>query len=338
MNNKVKWGVLGTGNIAHIFAKAISQSISSELYAIGSRSEDNANTFASIYNPTKIYSSYLALLNDPEIHAIYIALPHALHAEWAIKAAQAKKHILCEKPITISYKEAISIIDAANQNNVFIMEAFVFRSHPQTDKLKELIRNRIIGDIRIINATFSFKSEVSKKIDKLMLKKLGGGAILDIGCYPISMARLIVGEALAINFVEPDKIFGFSSLNKVGMDEYSICCIEFSDGILAQVSCGISVEQKNEVKIFGSEGVISIQSPWIPGGRNAATTEIILQKYNSNDPEIFYFETKFSSTTLMIDNFVRYMADTNLWAYHANESLANMKTLDRWRASAGVIY
>jgi predicted dehydrogenase len=338
MNNKVKWGILGTGNIAHIFAKAISESTTCELYAIGSRSEEKANSFASTYNLTKIYSSYVSLLSDPDIHAIYIALPHALHAEWAIKAAQAKKHILCEKPITINYKEAISVIEAANQNNVFIMEAFVFRSHPQTDKLRELIRNRHIGDVRIITATFSFKSEINKKFDKLILKKLGGGAILDVGCYPISMTRLIVGEVSAINPSEPVNIIGLSHLNKEGMDEYSICCIEFSNGILAQVSCGISVDQKNEVKIFGSEGVISIQSPWIPGGRNAATTKIILQKYNSNDPEIFYTETKFSSSTLMIDNFVRHMADTNLWTYHANESLANMKTLDRWRDSAGVIY
>jgi len=337
MQKKINWGVLGTGNIAHVFAKALANSKTSQLYAVGSRNDLTANAFGSLYAAPKLYSSYESLLSDPEVHAVYIALPHLMHAEWAKKAAKAKKHILCEKPLTINYQESLSVVEAARDNEVFLMEAFVFRSHPQTEKLRDLIKSRVIGKISIINATFSFKSEVNS-IDRRLLKELGAGGILDVGCYPISMARLIAGEALGVDFAEPEEIFGVSCLDDAGIDECSICCAKFSGEILAQVSCGISVSQDQGVKIYGSEGYILIKSPWIPGGRNPATTEIILHMYNNADSETFYIETKVGSSSLMIDHFVKSMLDRNSWASFSEEALINMKTLDRWRVSANVNY
>ncbi len=337
MEKKINWGVLGTGNIAHIFARALASSKTSQIYAVGSRNDLTANAFGLQYAVPKLYSSYESLLSDPEVQAVYIALPHSMHAEWTKKAAKAKKHILCEKPLTINYQEALSVVEAARDNKVFLMEAFVFRGHPQTEKLRELIKSRIIGDIRVINATFSFKSE-DNLIDRRVLKELGGGGILDVGCYPISMVRLIVGEVLGVNSVEPDEIFGVSYLGEAGIDECSICCAKFSGEILTQVSCGISVSQDNGVKIFGTEGSILIKSPWIPGGRNPAITEIILHKYNNADSETFYIETKVGSSNFMIDHFVKSMSDRSSWASFSEEALMNMKTLDRWRVSANVNY
>jgi predicted dehydrogenase len=337
MEKKINWGVLGTGNIAHIFARALASSKTSQIYAVGSRNDSTANAFSLQYAVPKLYSSYESLLSDPEVQAVYIALPHSMHAEWTKKAAKAKKHILCEKPLTINYQEALSVVEAARDNKVFLMEAFVFRGHPQTEKLRELIKSRIIGDIRVINAAFSFKSE-DNHIDRRVLKELGGGGILDVGCYPISMVRLIVGEVLGVNSVEPDEIFGVSCLGEAGIDECSICCAKFSGEILAQVSCGISVSQDNGVKIFGTEGYILVKSPWIPGGRNPEITEIILHMYKNADPETLYIETKVGSSNFMIDHFVKSMLDRSSWASFSEEALMNMKTLDRWRVSANVSY
>mgnify|MGYP001420341838 CR=1 FL=1 len=337
MQKKINWGILGTGNIAHVFAKALTHSETSQLYAVGSRNDETANAFGSLYGAPKLYSSYESLLSDSEVHAVYIALPHSMHAEWTKKAAKAKKHILCEKPLTINYQESLSVVEVARDNEVFLMEAFVFRSHPQTEKLRKLIKSGVIGKISIINATFSFKSE-AQPTDRQLLKELGAGGILDVGCYPISMVRLIVGEALGINFAEPEEIFGASYLDDAGIDECSICCAKFSGDILAQVSCGISVFQDQGVKIYGSKGYILIKSPWIPGGRNPAITEIILHMYKNADSKTFYIETKIGSGSLMIDHFVKSIADRNSWASFSDEALINMKTLDRWRTSAKVNY
>jgi predicted dehydrogenase len=209
--------------------------------------------------------------------------------------------------------------------------------HPQTEKLKDLIKSGVIGDLRIINATFSFKSDANE-IDRKKIKALGGGGILDVGCYPISMINLIACQALEKYQIEPEEIVGLSLLDKEGVDDLSVCSLKFSEGILALVSCGISLAQENGIKIFGSEGSLSISSPWIPGGRNPGITKIVLQKNNSQEPELFFVKTNVGSSNFMIDHFVKSITDIGSWGLYANESLANMKTLDRWRASAGVAY
>ena len=334
---KINWGVLGTGNIANVFARALAGSKTSQIYAVGSRNELTAKEFSLRYAVPKSYSSYDALLSDPEVHAVYIALPHSMHAEWSIKVANAKKHILCEKPLTINFEEARSVVEAAEYNQVLLMEAFVFRAHPQTNKLKQLIQSRLIGDIRLINATFSFMSE-DDQLDRHAFKELGAGGILDVGCYPLSMVRFIVGEVLGANSVEPDEIFGVSYFGEAGIDECSICCAKFPGGILAQLSCGISVTQDSGVKIFGTEGYIFVKSPWVPGGRNPGITEIVVHKYTNARPKTLYIETNIGSCNYMIDHFTDAISDRNSWRSFLEETLMNMKTLDRWRASAKVNY
>src|SRR5207237_9838586 len=140
------------------------------------------------------YLSYDALLSDANVHAVYIATPHPQHLDWAIKAAQAKKHLLVEKPIGINHAEAMAIIEAAIANDVFLMEAFMYRCHPQTARIIELIREKAIGQVRVIQATFSFHWPIEFDANsRLLAQDLGGGGILDVGCYPVSMSRLIAG-------------------------------------------------------------------------------------------------------------------------------------------------
>src|ERR1700722_9820609 len=190
MSKTLNWGIIGTGRIAHVFAEGIAGSQTGTLLAVGSRTQEAADTFGDIWKVPRRYGSYEALLADDEVQAIYISTPHPLHAEWAIKAADAGKHILCEKPLALNHAEAMVVVDAAQRNNVFLMEAFMYRCHPQTAKLVELLRKKVIGDVRLIQTTFSFRSGYDLK-SRLLNNALGGGGILDVGCYCTSGARLI---------------------------------------------------------------------------------------------------------------------------------------------------
>src|SRR5438552_868601 len=147
MADKLNWGILGTGNIAKAFAKGIAASRSGALVAVGSRSQASADNFGVEFNVPRRHASYDALLADKNVHAVYIATPHPLHAEWSIKAAEAGKHILCEKPMSINHAEAMVVLEAAHRNDVFFMEAYMYRCHPQTQKLVELVREKIIGEV-----------------------------------------------------------------------------------------------------------------------------------------------------------------------------------------------
>src|SRR5947209_4519922 len=160
MEQRLQWGILGTGRIAHIFARGLAASQTGVLIAIGSRTQASADAFGEGVGAVRRHGSYDGLLADPAVQAVYIATPHPMHAEWAIKAAEAGKHILCEKPLALNHAEAMAVIEAALRHDVFLMEAFMYRCHPQTAKLIELIRSGVIGSVRVIQVTFSFHVNV----------------------------------------------------------------------------------------------------------------------------------------------------------------------------------
>ena len=191
---KLRWGIIGLGRIAAKFARDLPRSHSGKLLAVASRSQAKADEFGEEFGAVRRYGSYQDLLADEEVEAVYIATPHPFHAEWAIAAAEAGKHILCEKPLTVNHPQAMAVVEAARRNDVFLMEAFMYRCHPQTAKLVELIRRGVIGEVRAVQATFGFHA--SYDLDGRLLKRsLGGGGILDVGCYCVSMARLVAGVA-----------------------------------------------------------------------------------------------------------------------------------------------
>src|SRR5580692_1337614 len=146
--NSLSWGILGTGRIAGIFARQLSQSKTGKLAAVGSRSQASAEKFSAEFGAPRGYATYEALLADSAVQAVYIATPHTLHAEWCLRAAAAGKHILCEKPLTLNHTEALAVVEAARKHDVFLMEAFMYRCHPQTAKLIELLRKKVIGEVR----------------------------------------------------------------------------------------------------------------------------------------------------------------------------------------------
>ena len=253
MSDKLAWGIIGAGGIARAFARGLATSKTGELVAIGSRSQESADKFGAEFGLTHCHGSYEALLADPAVQAVYIATPHPKHAEWAIKAADAGKHILCEKPLTMNWPEAMAVVEAARRNDVFLMEAFMYRCHPQTRKLVELIKDGAIGDVRVIQATFSFHAAFDPD-RRLLNPDLGGGGILDVGCYCASMVRLVAGVALGEPFADPIDVKGVGHLGETGVDEWALAILKFPGDIVAELSAGVQVNQDNTVRIFGSRG------------------------------------------------------------------------------------
>lgn len=334
----LRWGILSTGNIANTFAAGVRRSATGRLVAVASRSQASAERFGDTFDIPKRYAAYEALLADPDVDAVYIATPHPLHAEWAIKAAAAGKHILCEKPLALNYPQAQAVIEAAREQDVFLMEAFMYRCHPQTARLVELIRQGIVGEVRMIQAAFGFHAHVGPE-HRLLSNALGGGGILDVGCYPISMARLIAGVALGRDFADPVRVTGAGKLNPTtGVDEYAVGTLEFEGGIVAQVAAGVMLNMRNVVHIFGSDGDLLLTSPWIPA-RHGGVTDIVVQRHGEPKRiiEVACDEWLYA---IEADTVARHIERRQAPppAMSWDDTLGNMRTLDLWRQAIGLTY
>ena len=261
----LNWGILATGGIARKFAAALPESRTGRLVAVGSRTAAAAEKFAADHGGIRAHGSYEALLADPEVQAVYIATPHPSHLEWTLRAAAAGKHILCEKPLALNHADAARMIGAARRHRVFLMEAFMYRCHPQTARLAELVAEGTIGELRAIHANFTapFKFDPAHRIFD---KALGGGAILDLGCYPVSVSRRMAGAALGQPFVEPLSFQGTGRLNAItGADEVAAATLAFPGGITAQISCSSCLPLEIRVRLIGTGGWIDVPNPFHPG-------------------------------------------------------------------------
>ncbi len=339
MSEKLAWGILGTGSIARQFAKGVQASETGRLAAVGSRTQESADRFGEELGIAKRHGSYEALLGDPEVQAVYISTPHPMHAEWAIKAAEAGKHILCEKPLALNHAEAMAIVEAAQQADVFLMEAFMYRCHPQTARLVELLAQGAIGDVRVIDATFSFHSNYNPEA-RLFNPRLGGGGILDVGCYTVSMARLIAGAAIGKPFAEPTEVKGVAYLDgQTGTDMYALATLKFPAAILASLSTGVQVSQDNLLKVYGSEGSITVPDPWVPT-REAGESRILLQKRGADHVEEIVVQSDRGLYALEADTVARHIQDRQVAppAMTPEDSLGNMRVLDQWRQAVGLEY
>lgn len=334
--SKLRWGILGAGGIAKAFAQGLAQSKTGDLLAIGSRTQEKADTFGQELNVPHRHGSYGALLADPDVDAVYIATPHPQHAEWAIKTAQAKKHLLVEKPLGMNFQEGSAIVEAAREHDVFLMEAFMYRCHPQTQRLIELLRARVIGDVRVIHATFSFHADFDPQ-SRIFNNGLGGGGILDVGCYPVSMARLIAGVATGKDFAEPLDVKAVGHLGKTGVDEWSVAVLKFPGGIVAQLSTGVAVQQENVVRIDGTGGSILIPLPWAPA-RDGGTSKIIVTRESEPIPREMIIESPMQIYTIEADTVAAHLAQRQAPAMTPADSLGNMRTLDAWRKEIGLVY
>lgn len=335
----LRWGIIGAGNIAKAFAKGVLHSKTGKLAAIGSRSKEKAEAFGNEFQIPNRHGSYESLLADKTVEAVYIATPHPQHAALAIAAAEAGKHILVEKPAGINAWEAMAMIEAARRNKVFFMEAFMYRCHPQTLKLVSLLREKVIGEVRMIQASFSFHGGFDPE-KRLFNNALGGGGILDVGGYPISMARLIAGVALGKEVAEPKKVKAVGHIGAESRcDEWATAVLEFEGGILAQIATGVSLNQDNSVRIYGSEGQITIPSAWVPA-REGGSVSIFVKKNSEKEPNEIKIETTDWLYGIEADKVASDLSkgQPTFPAMTWNDTISNLQVLDQWRAEIGLVY
>jgi predicted dehydrogenase/aryl-alcohol dehydrogenase-like predicted oxidoreductase len=341
MSKKLNWGIIGCGAIAKAFAFGLKDAATGQLLAVASRDQSKADKFMAEHGGSKAYGSYDALLADKDVDAVYIAVPHPQHAEWAIKAARAKKHVLVEKPFAVNHAEAMAMFEAAVANDVFMMEAFMYRCHPQTAKLAELLKERAIGDVRVIQATFSFQAGFNPE-SRLFKNDYAGGGIMDVGCYTASISRLIAGAASGQAFADPVDVKGVAHLGQTGVDEWAVGNLKFPGDIVASIATGILVNQENAVRIFGSEGRITLPNPYVANRGGKDTGKIIVQRNGEKEPKEYAVEATNTSFGLEAGVFGNAVlagkkeppSPAHTWA----DTLGNMATLDRWRDAVGLTY
>ncbi|MBK8856158.1 MAG: aldo/keto reductase [Opitutaceae bacterium] len=337
MSTKLGWGILATGRIAGIFAQGVARSQHSRLVAVGSRSAESAGRFAKEFGVPRAHGSYEALLADPEVQAVYIATPHPQHTEWVVKAAEAGKHILCEKPAGLNHAEAMVMTGAARAHGVLFMEAFMYRCHPQTAKIVEIVRSGVLGEIRLVQAAFGFNAGFNPT-SRLWANAAGGGGILDVGCYPVSMSRLIAGAMAGAPFLNPVEVTGAGQLHpETGVDIVAAATLKFATGLVAQVSTSVGVTQDSSLRIYGTAGMLHVPSPWIPpsDGAEARLTLTV----NGKAEEIAVVTTS-ALYGLEADAVAVALAEGHreVPAMTVADTLGNLATLDQWRTAVGLVY
>lgn len=341
MKERIRWGLLATGAIARAFADGVKHSQTGALQAAASRSLGKAEGFAEEFGIPQAHGSYEELLENPAVDAIYISTPHPMHAEWAIRGAEAGKHLLVEKPLGINQYEVQAMVAAADANGVFLMEAYMYRCHPQTRRLVELLNEAVIGDVRIIKATFSFQSGFNPN-GRLWSNELAGGGILDVGGYTTSIARLIVGAALGQPYADPISVTGAGHLHpETGVDAWAVGTMAFPEDIVAAIATGVGVGQENVVRIFGSEGNIVVPNPYVSSRKGESNGRIIINRRGQDSEEI---EIPSSVTSFALEADVCGRAiqagkkeaepPAMTWA----DTLGNLKAQDAWRHAIGLVY
>jgi predicted dehydrogenase/aryl-alcohol dehydrogenase-like predicted oxidoreductase len=340
MTSKIRWGIIGPGSIAKAFQGGVAGSRHGVLAAIATR-DPNKPSLATDFPGARIVHGYDALLADPEIDAVYIAVPHTGHAEWAIKAAEAGKHVLVEKPFALSAFEIDAVFHAHRKAGTFAGEAFMYRLHPQTAKLGELIRSGAIGEVRMIQSSFGFSMGKFQPQHRLFASSLAGGGILDVGGYPVSMSRFIAGQAMGKPFADPIKVAGTAKLNAEGTDDWAAAVLTFENGIVAQVSCAVMANLDNVLRIHGSEGRIEVPDFWFAGGdRNRGVGRIDIIKNGQTETisvgeerHVYSFEADAAAEAIFAKRN-ELAAPGMSWA----DSLGNARVLDAWRKDAGIEY
>lgn len=321
--DKIRWGILSTGGIAKVVTEAIQFLDDAEVVAVGSRTAESAEEFGSRYNIPHRHASYEALANDPDVDAIYIATPHNLHKENALLSLAGGKAVLLEKPFTVNAKEAAEVIDFAREKNLFVMEAMWSRFIPLMGKLREMLAAGVIGDIRMFHADCSIRIPYNPK-SRMFDLNLAGGALLDSGIYPFSMASMVMGK--------PDSIVSQAFIGESGADEQTAAILKYSEGRLSILTTAIRTAGPQEMLIRGTEGYIRI-SGWQRATKLTITRpgqddEVIEMGYEGNGKNYQVQEVQRCMRAGLIESPIMPLSET----------LDIMSTLDAVRAPWGLKY
>jgi predicted dehydrogenase len=334
MRERLNWGVIGTGGIASDFAEALGSSQRCRIVNVVGSSQAKARAFADRFGVPAAAPTLGDLLGDPAVDAVYIATPHPSHEAQALASIEAGKAVLCEKPLTCDAASTARVIEAARRRGVFLMEAFMYRCHPLMHDLVTRLQEGVIGPLRHLRADFAFRVPRIAS-GRLFDVALAGGGILDVGGYPISLARLLAGVATRQPFAEPVKVDAVGTIGPTGVDELTTAVLAFASGFTASVTAGVYHDAGTTAVVFGENGKIVIADPWIPGSeRHGLETGYTIVRDGEKPERITVRTTK---GTYAIE--AELVADTlpakeAAWpAMGWADSLGNMRALDAWRAA-----
>jgi D-xylose 1-dehydrogenase (NADP+, D-xylono-1,5-lactone-forming) len=270
-------GIISTAHINRLVLAGARESDRVEVVAVASRDQARAEAYAREHGIERAFGSYEALLADPDIDVVYISLPNSLHVEWSIRALEAGKHVLCEKPLDRRPDEVERAFEAAARSGRILMEAFMYRHNPQTAKLRELVGAGAIGQLGVVRSAFSFS--LGDPDNVRLAADLDGGALMDVGCYCVSGSRLLGGE--------PERVYGEQVTGESGVDVLFSGTMRFPEGVAAHFDCGFVLPGRDELEVVGSEGSLFLDDPWharrpvIELRRESGVEEIALEHVDS---------------------------------------------------------
>lgn len=319
MPAKLNWGIIGTGFIADKFAGQLPEAPGAGLVAVGSRALESAESFCSVHGG-KPLGSYAELLGEPEVEAVYISLPNHLHHEWTLRAIEAGKHVLCEKPLASNATEAEEMFDAAEAAGLVLVEAFMYRCQPAVKEFIQRVRDGVVGEVRIIRTNFTFNRPASDS-DPRYHVDMAGGSIMDVGCYCVNLAR-------ALADAEPTSCQISAHLHPSGVDDYAVGSLAFGDELLSSFTCGMRVDSDHTTYVCGSRGHLSIDFPWLGSGSFTLFTD--------EGPEKTTIEAPMSHYALEAAAFSEAVSGEAPPWITREDSLGNMRVLDDLRKQAGI--
>ncbi len=317
---KLRWGILGVANINDRVLPAFARAEHAELRAIASRSLKRAKTAAAAAGIPHAYGNYDALLDDPAIDVIYNPLPNTLHAEWTMKAAEHGKHVLCEKPLATTAAQAQEVVDWCQEKGVRLMDGFMWPHHPRTRRLRQLLDSRVLGEIRRVSGAFTFPLRPLDASNIRLQANLGGGSLLDVGCYPVYGIRWAFAA-------EPVRAYATATYRQ-GVDIEMSGTLWFADGQVATFDCGFTLPLRGWLEITGTDGVLSIPEMWLPSRR----ASFIVQPIDEAAGE-FAVEGE-DQIVHMIDNFSRAILQNQPVNPPSQEAVRTLRVLDALAKSA----
>jgi xylose dehydrogenase (NAD/NADP) len=318
---RLRFGVMSTANIGrYSVIPALQRSKNCALLAVASRDEGKAQAFAADLAIPRAYGKYEDLLAAEDIDAVYIPLPNSLHRAWTIKAAEAGKHILCEKPLALNAAECNEMISAAEQHGVLLMEAFMYRFHPQTERVLQFLGDCVIGDPRLIYSAFTFR--LTNPANIRFKPELGGGSLMDVGCYCVNVSRTLAGR-------EPVEVQAFANWGKTGVDDEMVGTLLFDNRLLSQFTCGLTLERREFYQVAGPDGHIEVQSAFLPG-----TGDTTICEHHGRREMVAHTIAGVDEYQLMVEHFADCVLEQVAMRYPPAEAAANMRVIEALYQSA----
>ena len=332
----LKWGIAGTGQIARAFALALNRAENCRACGVAGRRAEKAAAFAAELRVERAYSSVEQMCADPEIEAVYVCPPHPFHAEWARCALKQGKHVLCEKPMALGMEEIHEMQRLAREQGVLLLEGYMYRCHPQTAKLVELLKAGAVGRVRSVEGAFSFRSEFNPA-SRLFDPALGGGAIWDIGGYPLSMANLVAAASSGNAPVRPERLEAVGVWAENGIDLLSTALVCYPAGIVGRLTVSLTSTEDNSLRIYGEGGKIVVPDPWVCDRVNPPQGRILLTR-SGEAAEVIEVPCDRTSFTLEAEYFASLAAqgktDAVFPVMSAAETVLQNELLQEWERNA----